>query len=192
MGAFSIDTEEAEAGFFGFFGWVAATAFAAAIGWVVERVLDNKFGYTAPQLRLVETPKPRPTTDDFHNRFSDPIAITNTDAYIETKMRRGWGVEFGLNKHLQLVDDSTKESEAVKKAVEMANGSAMIAGNPRRKVSDGDDRSMRRVSRLYDLDFGYEDVHYVSTHFTQKGKEHKMYCVQKGDRRHLLIDEDAA
>lgn len=202
-GVLSSDSEEAEAGFFSFIG---AAICSAAIGWLVEKVLDytfaDRYRYRSYDvaLRPVRVTKPRPTKIEFHNHYAEHYHITNTtihrDALNKVQRRRGYRVEWGVTEYIQLVDNNSCEIEQIKKELKAAPKAfyekPLVAYAPRRSFTDADSRTLNYISALYKLEIKPSDVLYVQEQRDIRGRTHAGVAIKKGSKAQFLLDTDTA
>ncbi len=79
----------------------ARAAFAAAVGWLVERLLDRAFPRDPELLAVRVAPSPQPSLDTFHNRWAEPLIIENPQYRISSTYSDRGGCYVGVGPHIR-------------------------------------------------------------------------------------------
>lgn len=79
----------------------ARAAFAAAVGWLVERLLDRAFPRDPELLAVRVAPSPQPSPDAFHNRWAEPLIIENPQYRISSAYSDRGGCYVGVGPHIR-------------------------------------------------------------------------------------------
>ncbi len=191
------------------FPWLALAgraAAAAAISWLVKRVLNRSFPYfgntpkaaekLADELNL-EKVSPRPTANRFHNRYASPYAVMNQKYHFDSDYSNKFGAYVQLNRYLRSGDDtplanfkdlSLPEIERIA-LVEDCSGRILLPTSRRRQKHHSDYVGFRNTCKRYCLDPNHRRLkfEYVRYFNDQHHIIYPSYGVKINGRRHLLI-----
>ena len=134
---------KAQANPLGLLGFAGRAAFAAAVGWLVTRLLNRAFPQDPDELRVVHVPAPRLSGDEFHNRHAAPYAITDPRYHIHRTHSRPTALFVEVGEVLNCAADDATDNFADLNLAEMECsrqhfGGLLIPAGARRRPSDGE------------------------------------------------------
>lgn len=152
--------------------------------WFVSQVLGEDFRLTNDDIEQVDSPAP--TSNKFHNSFTDGWTITNKAKHFIDRKVRGFDCIFGLVLYLRLPDLSSRAIDQVKREEKVLR-SAMLPHGLRRPLKGPDKRTLEKVETAYDIKVAPEDVGYVQTLHDKSGNEHLGFEVKRGEKKQFLL-----
>jgi hypothetical protein len=171
----------------GILGWFAATVFASAIAWVVNKFLDKAFPDDPKELKLTRVSHPTPSTSTFHNPFSEPWEIRNRAYHLPVRRVSAYRKAFGIREYLQLTDLNVDECAAIKWSYD-EYGMLLLPTELRRPYSPHYEKNaFDKVCEKQRLQADPSDIRYVRGFDNEYGTETLGFAVAQGRRAQLLI-----
>jgi hypothetical protein len=164
-----VATPRAHAGFWGFIG---AAVIGAAIGWVVNKVMDWGW-YKLNESDMRFNASPAPTTNAFHNSFTNPHEVSNNACQFGSRRIAGYDEDFGMDDYTMNFDMNYPELRQIRAEFEArVYISPLIPVSKRVPVEEKHKPVIQQAARQYRLRPGDYDAEYVNVVVDKKKNEH--------------------
>jgi len=181
--------EEQEA--HGFWGFVAAAAFGAVIGWFVNKVMDYAaYKLTGDDLTFTKTPKP--TTSKYHNDYAAPYVVSNVKRQFKATHLPRYDATVGMSEVLLKVDLNHPEAAQIKKEhVAGKQKEPLVPTTNRYALKPKHLPALKKTAELYGLKPGDYKGEYTDVVNDNRAREHVGFGVNFGKKAQFLINDEA-